>query len=78
VQRGIEGVEYAVSDEHLGLVQALGLYFPEAALQRCQVHYIRNALSYVTTDAYRTAVREDSATSGQRRIERRPRHDWRN
>lgn len=58
VQRGIEGVEYAVSDEHLGLVQALGLYFPEAALQRCQVHYIRNALSYVTTDAYRTAVRE--------------------
>ncbi|MBA4158384.1 MAG: transposase [Gemmatimonadetes bacterium] len=51
VQRGLEGVEYAVSDEHAGLVQALGLYFPEAAHQRYQVHYLRNALSYVSTDA---------------------------
>lgn len=52
-QRGLEGVEYVVSDEHAGLVQALGLYFPEAAHQRCQVHYMRNALSYVSTDAVR-------------------------
>ncbi|CAN5856817.1 hypothetical protein BH23GEM3_BH23GEM3_06710 [soil metagenome] len=44
-------MEYAVSDEHAGLVQALGLYFPEAAHQRYQVHYLRNALSYVSTDA---------------------------
>lgn len=57
-QRGLEGVEYVVSDEHLGLVQALGLYFPEAAHQRCQVHYLRNALSHVSTDAYRSAVLE--------------------
>jgi putative transposase len=56
VQRGVEGVEYVVSDEHAGLVQALGLYFPEAAHQRCQVHYLRNALSYVTTDALRNEV----------------------
>jgi putative transposase len=53
-QRGLEGVEYVVSDEHAGLVQALGLYFPAAAHQRCQVHYVRNALSYVSTDALRT------------------------
>jgi putative transposase len=53
-QRGLEGVEYVVSDEHAGLVQALGLYFPEAAHQRCQVHYVRNALSHVSTDALRT------------------------
>jgi putative transposase len=52
-QRGLEGVEYVVSDEHAGLVQALGLYFPEAAHQRCQVHYVRNALSHVSTDALR-------------------------
>jgi transposase-like protein len=56
VQRGLEGVEYVVSDEHAGLVQALGLYFPEAAHQRCQVHYMRNALSYVSTDALRDAL----------------------
>jgi putative transposase len=55
-QRGLEGVEYVVSDEHAGLVQALGLYFPEAAHQRCQVHYVRNALSYVSTDALRAEL----------------------
>ena len=55
-QRGIEGVEYVVSDEHAGLVQALGLYFPEADHQRCQVHYMRNALSYVSTDAVRAEL----------------------
>jgi len=55
-QRGLEGVEYVVSDEHAGLVQALGLYFPEASHQRCQVHYMRNALSYVSTDALRTEL----------------------
>lgn len=57
-QRGLEGVEHVVSDEHLGLVQALGLYFPAAAHQRCQVHYLRNALSHVSTDVYRSAVLE--------------------
>jgi transposase-like protein len=55
-QRGLEGVEYVVSDEHAGLVQALGLYFPEAAHQRCQVHYMRNALSHVSTDALRAQL----------------------
>lgn len=55
-QRGLEGVEYVVSDEHAGLVQALGLYFPQAAHQRCQVHYMRNALSYVSTDAVRAEL----------------------
>lgn len=57
-QRGLEGVEYVVSDEHLGLVQALGLYFPEAAHQRCQVHYARNALAHVSTDRYRRELTE--------------------
>jgi transposase-like protein len=48
VQRGLSGVEYAVSDEHQGLVTALRRFFPEAAHQRCQVHYLRNALSRVS------------------------------
>ncbi|MQA92669.1 MAG: IS256 family transposase [Gemmatimonas sp.] len=55
-QRGLEGVVYVVSDEHMGLVQALGLYFPEAAHQRCQVHYLRNAHAYVSTDALRSEL----------------------
>ena len=45
VARGLHGVTYAVSDEHAGLVAALRRFFPEAAHQRCQVHYVRNALS---------------------------------
>lgn len=54
VQRGLSGlsgVVYAVSDEHEGLVQALRRYFPDAAHQRCQVHYLRNALAKVTRPA---------------------------
>lgn len=49
VQRGLTGVRYAVSDEHAGLVQSLRRYFPDAAQQRCQVHYLRNALAKVTS-----------------------------
>lgn len=49
VQRGLTGVTYAVSDEHQGLVAALHRFFPEAAHQRCQVHYLRNALSKVSS-----------------------------
>jgi putative transposase len=49
VERGLTGVRYAVSDEHQGLVSALRRFFPEAAHQRCQVHYLRNALSKVSS-----------------------------
>lgn len=48
VQRGLTGVRYAVSDEHQGLVTALRRFFPAAAHQRCQVHYLRNALSRIS------------------------------
>lgn len=48
VQRGLHGVGYAVADEHQGLVNALRRFFPDAAHQRCQVHYLRNALSRVS------------------------------
>lgn len=50
VQRGLKGVEYVVSDEHKGLVQSVRRYFPDATHQRCQVHYLRNALAHVTSD----------------------------
>jgi transposase-like protein len=47
-QRGVRGVQYVVSDEHQGLVTELRRYFPEAIHQRCQVHYLRNALAKVS------------------------------
>jgi putative transposase len=49
VRRGLTGVVYAVSDEHQGLVGALRRFFPDAAHQRCQVHYLRNAVSKVSS-----------------------------
>ncbi|MGH3113093.1 MAG: IS256 family transposase, partial [Gaiellaceae bacterium] len=47
LRRGLTGVRYVVSDEHEGLVSALRRYFPDAVHQRCQVHYLRNALGKV-------------------------------
>jgi putative transposase len=57
VERGLHGVRYVVSDEHIGLVSALRRYFPEALHQRCQVHYQRNALSKVSSEALQTRTR---------------------
>jgi putative transposase len=45
--RGLAGVEFVVSDDHSGLVQAIREVLPEAAWQRCYVHFLRNALDYV-------------------------------
>src|SRR3990172_1339889 len=49
VQRGLTDVEYVVSDEHAGLVDAIRRFFPDALHQRCQVHYLRNALDHVSS-----------------------------
>ena len=45
--RGLAGVEFVVSDDHPALVQAIREALPEAAWQRCYVHFLRNALDYV-------------------------------
>lgn len=45
--RGLAGVEYVVSDDHAGLKAAIREVLPEAAWQRCYVHFLRNALDYV-------------------------------
>jgi putative transposase len=46
-QRGLEGVRLFVSDKSLGLIEALGEFYPEAAWQRCMVHWYRNVMSVV-------------------------------
>lgn len=45
--RGLVGVEFVVSDDHPGLKAAIREVVPEAAWQRCYVHFLRNALDYV-------------------------------
>jgi len=44
-QRGLSGVRYVVSDDHKGMVKAIERHFQGAVWQRCQVHFVRNALA---------------------------------
>jgi transposase-like protein len=44
-ERGLRGVRYVVSDDHKGMVKAIERHFQGAAWQRCQVHFLRNALA---------------------------------
>ena len=46
-ERGLFGVEFAVSDDHEGLKQAIREVLPGAAWQRCYVHFLRNALDHL-------------------------------
>ena len=46
-QRGLAGVEFVVSDDHAGLKQAIFELLPEAAWQRCYVHFLRNAVDHL-------------------------------
>jgi len=46
-QRGLHGVELVVSDDHPGLRRAIMEVVPEAAWQRCYVHFLRNALDHL-------------------------------
>jgi transposase-like protein len=47
-RRGLGGVHLIVSDGHEGIRAAVERVFPEAAWQRCRVHFIRNALNKVS------------------------------
>jgi transposase-like protein len=49
--RGLKGVELVVSDDHAGLVAAIGEVVAEAAWQRCYVHFLRNALDHLPRKA---------------------------
>lgn len=50
-ERGLRGVRLAISDQHAGLKQAIGQLLPEAAWQRCYVHFLRNALDHLPRKA---------------------------
>lgn len=56
-ERGLSGVKLLISDKCLGLVEALGEFYPEAAWQRCVVHFYRNVFTVVP----KTKVREVAA-----------------
>ncbi len=51
VERGLGGVRLVISDDHRGLVKAVGEQFLGAAWQRCRVHFTRNAQDLVPRSA---------------------------
>ena len=51
VARGLSGVKLVTSDDHAGLVNAIGSVLPGAAWQRCRTHYHRNLLTRVPKTA---------------------------
>jgi transposase-like protein len=50
-KRGLRGVVFVVSDDHSGLKKAIREVLPEAAWQRCYVHFLRNALDHLPRKA---------------------------
>ncbi len=45
-RRGLRGVDFVISDDHAGLVEAIKKQFIGASWQRCQVHLMRNMLGH--------------------------------
>jgi putative transposase len=57
-ERGLHGVEFVVSDDHQGLRRSLMEILPEAAWQRCYVHFLRNALDHMPRKANDDCLQE--------------------
>jgi len=49
--RGLNGVQFIVSDDHPGLKAAIREVLPGVWWQRCYVHFLRNALDYLPRKA---------------------------
>jgi len=87
-KRGFKGVRLVTSDKCLGLVNALGVAFPDVMWQRCVVHFYRNVFTAVPNGKIRKVARMLKAIhpkagrcaaprrTGRRRW-RRPRRSWR-
>ena len=58
-ERGLHGIEFMVSDQHVGLRAALLARFPGIPWQRCQFHFQQNAMAYVPVAHLREPVARD-------------------
>lgn len=47
IERGLTGVRLVVSDDHEAIKQAVQVELPQAAWQRCIVHFERNVLAHI-------------------------------
>jgi putative transposase len=68
-ERGLQGVQLVISDDHPGLRKAIAEIFTEAAWQRCYVHFLRNALDYLPKKADNDCLTELRWIYDRRNIE---------
>jgi putative transposase len=75
VQRGLRGVELAISDAHLGVKDAIHTVLTGATWQRCRVHTMRNILAHVpqrdksmVVAAIRTIFAQPSQAEAKRQL----------
>ena len=75
VERGLRGVELAISDAHLGVQEAIRTVLTGASWQRCRVHTMRNILSHVqqrdksmVAAAIRTIFAQPSLAEARRQL----------
>jgi transposase-like protein len=59
VSRKLHGVEYIVSDDHVGLTNALKSVFPGLSWNRCHTHLARNAQDHVSKASNKSPVAQD-------------------
>jgi transposase-like protein len=55
---GVAGAEFVVSDDHAGLKPAIAEVIPEPVWQRCNVHFLSNALDHLTRKAVDDCLQE--------------------
>jgi transposase-like protein len=74
-ERGLRGVELAISDAHLGVQEAIGTVLSGATWQRCRVHTMRNILAHVpqrdksmVVAAIRTIFAQPNQTEAKRQL----------
>lgn len=75
VERGLRGVELAISDAHLGVQEAIRTVLTGATWQRCRVHTMRNILAHVpqrdksmVVAAIRTIFAQPNQTEAKRQL----------
>ena len=67
--RGLRGVRMFTGDKAAGMVGALAEVFPDAAYQRCAVHFYRNALSKVPSSKKKAVAARLKAIHAQESFE---------
>jgi transposase-like protein len=67
-ERGLHGLEFVVADDHAGLRAAIREVLPEAAFQRCYVHFLRAALDHLPRKADDDCLQGRTTASSDRWI----------